>query len=138
MVGQHTPEIVGRLHTELDAQPLERLRSEPLDAKERDHARRVPLPEPVELLHPALVEKLADLRGRALAHPVDLLELLGRQLGKVHRLRGNALRGALVGADTKRLRVAFLEHRQLGELPEHLEDVLFGVNHAGQETMYPA
>ena len=62
--------------------------------------------------------------------PVDLLELLGRERAEIGGLRLDGLRGALVGAHPKRLRIALFEHRQLGELAEHVEDVLLRIGHA--------
>ena len=50
-------------------------------------------------------------------------------LPEVGRLRGDRLRGALVGAHAERLRIALLEHRQLGELVQHVEHVLLRVGH---------
>ena len=48
---------------------------------------------------------------------------------EVGRLRGDRVRRALVGAHAERLRVALVEHGQLGELAEHVEDVLLRVGH---------
>src|SRR5262249_49124597 len=66
---------------------------------------------------------------RALADPLDLLELLGGELAEIGRLGGDGLRRALVGADPERLWIALLEHRELGELAQHVEDVLLGIGH---------
>src|SRR6185295_8900689 len=37
-----------------------------------------------------------------------------------------------VGAHAERLRVAFLEHGQLGQLAQHVQDVLFGIGHVDE------
>ena len=47
------------------------------------------------------------------------------QLAQIGRLRRDRLRGALVGAHAERVRIALLEDRQLGELVEHVQHVLF-------------
>ena len=52
-----------------------------------------------------------------------------REPAEVGGLRGDRLRGALVGAHAERLRVALLEHGQLGELAQHVEHVLLRVGH---------
>ena len=73
--------------------------------------------------------ELADLLGRALADPLDLLQLLDPELADVGRLRGDGLGRALVGAHAEGLGVPLVEHRQLAELVQHVEDVLFDVGH---------
>src|SRR5262249_52845144 len=91
VLAEDAPEIVDRRHTQLGAELLHRLGAEPLDAKESDHARRVLLPEQLELLDFAGVAELADLLRRAFADAVDLLELLHRERGEVARLGGDRL-----------------------------------------------
>ena len=78
-----------------------------------------------------------DLVGRALADAFDLLQLLGGELAEIGRLRGDGLRRALVGADAKRLRVALVEHGELGEVAQHVEDVLLGVGHGSPSGARP-
>jgi hypothetical protein len=79
VLGERAAQVVDRRHAELGAQLAERLRPEPLDPQQRDHARRVLRAQRLELLDLARLEQLADLRGGALADPVDLLELLHGQ-----------------------------------------------------------
>src|SRR5262249_39470344 len=110
---------------------------EALDTHQCDHARRMLLPQRFQLLHLARLDELADLVGGALADPLDLLQLLCGQLSEIGRLGGDRLSRAFVGADTKRRRVALVENRQLGELPQHVEDVLLGVGHRSCCTLAP-
>ncbi len=130
MIGERPSEVVDRLNTELRAKPRHCLGPEPLNAQERDGARGIPLSQRLELLHPSGLQQLDDLRRRALADALDLLKLLDGQAPQVGRLRGDGLGGALVGADAERLRVSLVEHRQLGEVPQHIEDILLRVSHA--------
>ena len=52
------------------------------------------------------------------------------QLAQIGRLRRDRLGGALVSAHAEGLGIALLEHGQLGQLMQHVEDVLFRVGHA--------
>jgi hypothetical protein len=81
----------------------------------------------LELLDLARLEQLADLRGGALADPVDLLELLHGQHAEIGGLRADRLRGRLVGAHAKRLRIRLVERGELGEIAQHVEHVLLRV-----------
>ena len=87
------------------------------------------LAKALQLLYVARLEELADLGGRALADALDLDQLLRREPSEVRRLGSDGLRRALVRANAERLRVTLLEHRELGELAEHVEDVLLRVGH---------
>ncbi len=109
---------------------------EPLDAQQRDDAGGCFCAQRLELGDLAGLEQLADLLRGALADAVDLLQLLDRQLPEVGRLRGDRLRRALVGAHAERLRVALVEHGELGELAEHVEDVLLRVGHDGHVVAF--
>ncbi len=60
---------------------------------------------------------------------LDLLELLGAQPPEIGRVRGDRHRGVFVSPHPERLRVAFVEKRELGELAEHVQNVLLGVGH---------
>ena len=117
------------VHAQLAAQLRERLRSQALDAQQRDHARRVLLAQRLELPDPARLEQLADLLGGALADPLDLAELLERELPEVSPLRGDRLPSGLVGAHPKGLGTSLVDLRELGELAQHLEHVLLRIAH---------
>src|SRR4051794_8562573 len=88
------------------------------------------LPEALQLLDLSLFDQLADLLGGALPDPLDLLQLARRQPPQIAGLRRDGLGRALVGADPKGLRVPLLQHRELRELPQHVEHVLLAVRHA--------
>src|SRR5206468_13099730 len=88
------------------------------------------LPEALQLLDLPVLQKLADLLGGALADPLDLLQLARGQPPQIAGLRRDRLRRALVGADPKGLRVPLVQHGELGELAQHVEDVLLAVGHA--------
>ena len=122
-------EIIDRLDTELRAETIHRLRSEPLDAQERYDARRVLLAQSLELGDSAELDELSDLFGCAFADALDLLKLLRAELAEINGLPRERMNRALVGANAKRLRVALVEDRQLSQLPKHLEDVFFDIAH---------
>jgi bifunctional non-homologous end joining protein LigD len=135
--GESLAQVVDGLHPQRGAKLLHRLGADPLDAQQRDHPRGVLRPE---LLQPAdlpALQKLAHLRRGALADSLDEKELLGGQLAEVGPLAGDGLGRALVRAGAKGLRVPFVEDGELGELAQHVEDVLFRVGHDG-DVDYPS
>jgi hypothetical protein len=87
------------------------------------------LPQQLQLGHLAVIDQLADLLGRALADALDLLQLLGGQRPRVGGQAADGAGRALVSAHAKRLRVALLQHGQLGQLAQHLQNVLLPVSH---------
>ena len=87
------------------------------------------LPQPLQLGDASGFQELADLLRGALADAVDPLQLLDGQHAEIGRLRRDRLRRALVGADAKRLRVALVQQRQLGQIPQHLQHVFLAVRH---------
>ena len=103
---------------------------EPLDAQQRHHARRVLLraaPRASATLPVSSSSRI--LSAVLLPMPSIFCSSLRGQLAQVGRLRRDRLRRALVGAHAERLRVALVEHGQLGQLAQHVEDVLLGVGH---------
>jgi hypothetical protein len=129
VLGERPAQVVDRAHRELVAQPPQRLRPQARDAQQRDDLARVLAPQRLELRDRSALEELADLVRRALADPLDLLELAGGEPAEIGRLRGDRLRRALVGAGAERLRVLLVDLRELGELAQHVEHVLLGVRH---------
>ena len=128
-------QIVERLDAQLGAQALHGLGPEALDAQQRDDAWRVLRPQCLELCDLARVEQLADLLGRALADVVDLLQVLDAEAAELAREGIDAVRCVLVGPHAERLRVALVEDRELGQLGEHVEDVLLRIGHGASHDV---
>ena len=127
--GQGGAQVVDRLHVELRAQTRHGLWSEAGQAHQRQHARRVLGAEALQLGDLAGLDQLADLLRRALADVLDLLQILDGQAPEVGRLGRDGVRGVLVGAHAEGLRIAFVEDGELGELAQHVQDVLLRISH---------
>ena len=109
---------------------VHRLGAEPLDAQERDDARRVLRAQLLELRRPCRVSSSSRILAAVLLPmPWIFCSSLAVSSPRSVACAAIGLRGALVGADAERLRVALVEHGELGELAEHVEDVLFRVGH---------
>jgi hypothetical protein len=87
------------------------------------------LAQRLELGDLAGLDELADPLGRALADVLDLLQILHRHATEVGGLRGDGVGGVLVSAHPERLRVALVEDGELGELAQHVQDVLLRISH---------